>query len=54
MAGTTSEQAIYHWSSFINWCRRNGVNTREEDDWGAWWECWKAAIDEERSVNDAE
>lgn len=27
---------------FAEFCKQNGINLQEEDDWGTWWECWIA------------
>jgi hypothetical protein len=32
---------FFGWHQFEEWANENGVG-KAEDDWLAWWECWKA------------
>ena len=33
----------YGWDSFVKWAELKGINLTQEDDWSAWWDCWRAA-----------
>ena len=33
----------YNWDTFVLWCEENGVSIEHEDDYLAWWKCWKTA-----------
>jgi len=30
------------WEEFKKWAKKNGVDLEHEDDYGAWWECYRA------------
>lgn len=32
----------YGWQAFIRYAERQGIALDDEDDWGPWWDCWKA------------
>ena len=40
-----SENSKYCWDEFVDFCEDNGIGLEYKEDWGAWWDCWKAAID---------
>jgi hypothetical protein len=40
-----TEKEKYCWDDFVEWCESQGVDLEFEEDYGAWWDCWKAAID---------
>ena len=39
-----SENIEYCWDEFVDWCEDTGVGLEYQEDWGAWWDCWKSAI----------
>lgn len=47
-----------HWDEFCDWCDDSGVgdprNGTHVDDWGIWFECWKAALDAHEAADAAE
>lgn len=44
-----SENIEYCWDEFRDWCEDNCVSLEHQDDWGPWWDCWKAAIDAKKA-----
>ena len=38
---------------FRTWAEENGVGLEYEDDWGVWWECWRAGyMQAVKDIND--
>lgn len=33
------------WNIFAVWAEDYGVSDEHENDWGPWWDCWKAGYD---------
>ncbi len=39
------EKGLYNWDLFAKWADSFGVSMEDEDDYGAWWECWKKGFE---------
>ena len=35
----------YNWELFTLYCLKEGISLENEEDWKAWWQCWKAGVD---------
>jgi len=41
------EKDKYNWDAFESYCLEQGISYECEEDFEAWWECWKRAINEQ-------
>ena len=37
----TPEKERYNWTKFTKYANRVGISLDDEEDYGAWWDCWK-------------
>ena len=37
------EKKLFNWEAFTRWCNETGVPLDNDEDYIAWWECWKTA-----------
>jgi len=37
----TPEKEKYNWNKFAEYANRVGISLDDEEDYGAWWDCWK-------------
>ena len=42
------ERLDYYWIKFVDYAESEGISLNDIEDYGAWWECWKAGIDAHR------